>query len=89
MSDEAQIMQILHAQPDEGYYRRRGSWGSNGSEAKPVMQQVEIYLRGDEIIEEDGTYIKIETAVATVYIARDMIERLAKDVLQGESVAIY
>ncbi|GEM_PF-4028352 len=90
MNEREYIKMLFNAEIDYDYYKRRGSWGKVNGNAKIVMreQNIEIYIRGDEHIEEDGTYIKIFAEEGTVYIAREMIERLSNEI-KGDVVELY
>ena len=88
MSTESEYIRALfEAEPDREYYKRRGNMGKAGAQLLVELKR-EIYLKGDEMIQQDGAYFRVISENGDVYIARDMVERLAKK-LGGDSLFDY
>ena len=89
MTESDYIRALFAAEPDREYYRRRGSMGKAGARLPPIEIEREIYLKGDERIQEEGAYLHIVSEHGDVYLSRDMVERLAEKIRGGDSLFDY
>ncbi len=79
-----ELRALFEAEPDMDYYKRR----SEVHFGKKAISR-EIYIRGDEYVEEEGSYLRIAVEEGYVYLARDMVERLAQKIRGGDSLFDY
>ena len=70
------IRALLSAKYDDTYYKQRGSMVNQ-------RKRDAIYLRGDEPVVEDGSYIHVISECVDVYIPISMIQRLCVDTYMG------
>ena len=69
-----EIREILNAKPIEHSIKHGEMHFERIAEPVSNIKEV-IYVRGDEYVDRDGTYLRIVTEYADVYISGEMIKR--------------
>ena len=71
---------LFTAEPDPEYYKHRGTIKTGD------ILELEIYIQGEEHVEEDGSYFRISTEQGEVYISREIIEKLHSMIHGGDEL---